>query len=213
MTPQEAKQRLERIWEDYTSAYDTASIEDLMAFDMATNALGAIDQIQWERDMAIKQLHDLGYGLGEKPREDANNSNQEVKKSSDGDTVSRQAVIDFINGITNMDLKAKGGLVLGIKFMPAVKQEPCNDAVSRKALLHIFEEQCYPVHYDHNSVDVGMTLPGIVEVLNIAPSVQPEIVRCKDCKRYNACEDYCTVWGRRSAPYWYCNFGERRTDE
>ena len=82
MTNQEAKQRLERIWKDYTSAYDTVPIEDLLAFDMATNALGAIDQIQWERDLAIKQLHDLGYGLGEKPREELNNSSQEVKNSN-----------------------------------------------------------------------------------------------------------------------------------
>ena len=81
MTTQEAKQRLERIWKDYTSAYDTVSIEDLMAFDMATNALGAIDQIQWERDIAIQQLNDLGYGFGEKVDKD-NNSNQEVKKSN-----------------------------------------------------------------------------------------------------------------------------------
>ena len=50
----------------------------------------------------------------------------------------------------------------------------CEDAVSRTELLHIFEENCYPVHYDHNSIDVGMTLPGIVEVLNIATSVIPK---------------------------------------
>lgn len=97
MIAQEAKQRLERIWKAYTSAYDTVSIEDLMAFDMATNALGAIEQIQWERDMAIKQLHDLGYGLGEKPREELNNSSQEVKKANVpdtnvGDMVSRRFV-------------------------------------------------------------------------------------------------------------------------
>ena len=29
------------------------------------------DQIRWERDVAIEQLHDLGYELGEKPRTDA----------------------------------------------------------------------------------------------------------------------------------------------
>lgn len=54
------------------------------------------------------------------------------------------------------------------------RPEPCEDAVSRTELLHIFEENCYPVHYDHNSIDVGMTLPGIVEVLNIATSVIPK---------------------------------------
>ena len=84
MTAQEAKQRLERIWKDYTSAYDSISEDDVTAFDMATNALGAIEQIQWERDMAIKQLHDLGYGLGEKPREGVTTN-----------TISRQAAIDL----------------------------------------------------------------------------------------------------------------------
>ena len=58
--------------------------------------------------------------------------------------------------------------------LPSAQPEPCEDAVSRTELLHIFEENCYPVHYDHNSIDVGMTLPGIVEVLNIATSVTPK---------------------------------------
>lgn len=39
MTPQEAKARLERIWKDYTSAYDTISEDDVTAFDMAISAL------------------------------------------------------------------------------------------------------------------------------------------------------------------------------
>ena len=47
------------------------------------------------------------------------------------------------------------------------------DLISRQAALRIFEEHCYPVRYDHNSIDMGMTLPGIVEVLNIIPSAQP----------------------------------------
>lgn len=29
---------------------------------------GCVEQIKWERDLAIQQLKDLGYGLGEKPR-------------------------------------------------------------------------------------------------------------------------------------------------
>lgn len=27
-----------------------------------------LEQVKWERDLAVKQLEDLGYGLGEKPR-------------------------------------------------------------------------------------------------------------------------------------------------
>lgn len=36
------------------------------ALHMALNALGAIDQIRWERDIAIEQLEELGIGFGEK---------------------------------------------------------------------------------------------------------------------------------------------------
>ena len=48
----------------------------------------ACEQIRWERDVAIQQLADLGYSLGEKPR-------------TDRDLISRQAAIDAIRfGIT-----------------------------------------------------------------------------------------------------------------
>ena len=33
---------------------------------MGANALGAIEQIRWERDVAISQLEELGLGLGQK---------------------------------------------------------------------------------------------------------------------------------------------------
>ena len=40
---------------------------DLMkALVMACEALGAIDQTRWERDIAISQLEELGLGFGEK---------------------------------------------------------------------------------------------------------------------------------------------------
>ena len=50
--------------------------------------------------------------------------------------------------------------------------EQLDDNISRQEALRIFEEHCYPVRYDHNSIDKGMTLPGIVEVLNMTPSAQ-----------------------------------------
>ena len=34
------------------------------AVEIAFNALGAIGQIMWERDMAIEQLQDIGLGFG-----------------------------------------------------------------------------------------------------------------------------------------------------
>ena len=38
------------------------------ALSMAINALSSIEQIRWERDIAIEQLKELGYSLGEKIR-------------------------------------------------------------------------------------------------------------------------------------------------
>ena len=40
------------------------------AIDHAINCVGAIEQIKWERDIAIQQLNELGYELGEKIREE-----------------------------------------------------------------------------------------------------------------------------------------------
>lgn len=54
----------------------------------------SLEQIKWERDIAIQQLKDLGYSLGEKVR-------------TDGDTISRQALMkefsDFVRASNNSD--------------------------------------------------------------------------------------------------------------
>ena len=40
--------------------------EVVKALSHAINCVGAIEQIKWERDIAISQLNELGYQLGEK---------------------------------------------------------------------------------------------------------------------------------------------------
>ena len=42
--------------------------EVVQALDHAINCVGAIEQIKWERDIAIQQLNELGYQFGEKIR-------------------------------------------------------------------------------------------------------------------------------------------------
>ena len=42
----------------------------VQAIDHAINCVGAIEQIKWERDIAIQQLNELGYQFGEKIRSD-----------------------------------------------------------------------------------------------------------------------------------------------
>lgn len=44
-----------------------------------------LDQYKWERDIAIQQLKELGYGFGQEPK-------------TDGDTISRQAAIRIASG-------------------------------------------------------------------------------------------------------------------
>ena len=43
------------------------------AADQVIKKLSVFDQIKWERDLAIQQLEELGYGLGERVREDDSN--------------------------------------------------------------------------------------------------------------------------------------------
>ena len=124
MTAQEAKQHIERIWKSYTSAYDTISREDVLAFEMATNALGAIDQIRWERDVAIEQLNDLGYGLGEKPREDNSSSDKLIKASDAVDVVAKHSALYGDGEISTDDGEALlYGIMSEIMNLPSAQPE------------------------------------------------------------------------------------------
>ena len=43
-------------------------LKDMQPATPQSKAECSCDQIKWERDMAIAQLNELGYGLGEKPK-------------------------------------------------------------------------------------------------------------------------------------------------
>ena len=51
-----------------TDSKQKFTLEEVNALRMAVAALRLEDQIRWERDVAIQQLADLGYSLGEKSR-------------------------------------------------------------------------------------------------------------------------------------------------
>lgn len=185
MTPQEAKQRLERIWKDYTSAYDTASIEDLMAFDMANNALGAIEQIQWERDLAIKQLHDLGYGLGEKPREDNSSSDKLIKASDAVDIVAKHSALYGNGEITTDEGEALlYDIMSEIMNLPSAQSEPvtnCHDLTAAIEAIERIFDRCEEIeaHLPEGDPDrVGYKMyPDWLTVwkyLHQVPSAQPD---------------------------------------
>ena len=67
-----------------------------------------------------------------------------------------------------------------------------NDLISRKAAIKFIKNHSYPVRYDRNSIEQGMTITGIEQALNEVPSVQPEQktgrwVYMKDCEDW-----YCS---------------------
>ena len=45
-------------------------VEFRQALELAIMCIGALPQIQWERNIAINQLRELGYEFGEKKREE-----------------------------------------------------------------------------------------------------------------------------------------------
>ena len=47
-----------------------------------------------------------------------------------------------------------------------------DDLISRQMAIKEFEKHCYPVRYNRNSIEKGMTITGIRQVLNELSSVQ-----------------------------------------
>lgn len=76
-------ERWDGAWEDDETNCYRKLMRDSAELLSAQPDRGYIEQIKWERDLAIRQLADLGYGLGEKPR-------------ANGDLISRQAAIKAI---------------------------------------------------------------------------------------------------------------------
>ena len=73
----DVRAKIEKLPTDYCGGYvGLDKKEVLQIIDSIGNeprksmvSRAAYEQIMWERDVAIQQLQDLGYGLGEKPRE------------------------------------------------------------------------------------------------------------------------------------------------
>lgn len=90
-----------------------------------------------------------------------------------------------------------------------------NDTISRQAAIDIIKNHSYPVRYDGNSIEQGMTLTGIEQALKEVPSVQLEqktgrwietddydydVWRCSKCKEYF----YFDEGTPQDNQYYYC---------
>lgn len=86
-----------------------------------------------------------------------------------------------------------------------------DDLISRQAAIDFIKDHSYPVRYNGNSIERGMTVTGIEQALNELPSVQPEqktgrwipnrhtdTVLCSVCgKCYGDTYRYCTNCGAK----------------
>lgn len=117
------------------------------------------------------------------------------------DPIERQSVSDLFDAWEAAELDHHIPKILRdmLKTIPSAHPEPCEDAVSRQAVINIINK------------------PVIIkakEQIEALPSVQPEIIHCKDCIRYG--KDNCfmkiqMLWELK--PDDFCSYAERRTDE
>lgn len=156
------------------------------AVEMAINALGAIEQIQWERDLAIKQLHDLGYGLGEKTREDNSSSDKLIKASDAVDIVAKHSALYGNGEITTDEGEALlYDIMSEIMNLPSAQSEPvtnCHDLTAAIEAIERIFDRCEEIeaHLPEGDPDrVGYKMyPDWLTVwkyLHQVPSAQPDV--------------------------------------
>ena len=129
------------------------------------------------------------------------------------DLISRQAVLKLLSAIPPEDATTKALLIQSVKQMDApdnlvkdsqgLAKELVNDTISRKAAIDIVEFECG---------EWSGLAKTIAEEIKQLPSAQPEIVMCKDCKKYidYRCRDEhanLSDWRHEDD---YCSYGKRR---
>lgn len=77
-----------------------------------------------------------------------------------------------------------------------------DDSISRQAAIAVADSTDY---VGLSVEDIKKVTDEVVKGLKQLPSVQPEIIRCRDCIKQDLC-----AWYRDGAKY--CSFAERRTD-
>ena len=135
MTRDEAIQILRKLYNEIQNPVNG----ELSAIDMAISALSVLDQIRWERDIALETLEEHGIGLGQ--------------KAEPTDLISRadalQCKPEFLNPICNWNEgwnKAINEWYEALKTLPSVSAErstldvplkyPCDEIVRCKDCIY-----------------------------------------------------------------------------
>ena len=93
-----------------------------------------------------------------------------------------------------------------------IRSKSCDDYISKEQALKMFEKHSYPVRYDGNSIEQGMTITGIRQVLNELTLVEntPQKVKgvlseleiyCPNCSGINI---YEITHDNKFIEYSYC---------
>ena len=141
---------------------------------------------------------------------------QDVPDTNVGDMISRQAAIDAIKTsrylVDAMEKiirlpSAQPNLQPTCNKLATVANDicvPCKDSISRQAVTDLFDAW-EAAELDHH-------IPKILrDRLKTIPSVQPEIIHCKDCIRYGRDDCFMKIqmlWELK--PDDYCSMAERK---
>ena len=88
-----------------------------------------------------------------------------------------------------------------------------DDTISRQAAIEVIDA-VFPVDPMKSEYAQGIACGAALAKTYVEqlPSAQPEIIRCKDCKKREHCRTTNT-WAVAPSDDWFCADGERRTDE
>lgn len=135
-----------------------AMLHDVEALPSAQPDRGSIEQIKWERDLAIQQLKDLGYGLGEKPR-------------TNGDLIDRHLIAELVDAHGNVHWEDIAGLPPAqphdiardiatiienekdMRVMLKNVQPDCTDCISHGGDWECDHQHCHKGHYRDDDIE------------------------------------------------------------
>ena len=129
-------------------------------------------------------------------------------------------IVDFLkkytDGKQNTE-KVEISVIQLNRVIKALEQEPCEDCISRKLLSDNICEgiSCNECSFNEIDDESGCLLQKRFDEL---PSVQPEIIRCKECKYMidtgdDLMCDNAKGWVVATTSDFGCVLAERRTDE
>lgn len=130
--------------------------------------------------------------------------------------VTKAQQLNNSNGeVNNSTATQSNGIESKVKGMTACRV-PEESLISRQAAIDVLHMDTSIIPYKKAREYVDATIEEIRNRLEKLPSVQPEIIHCRDCKHWYSDADSgmaCEFTNMSQPEDGYCNWSERRTDE